>query len=153
MKKILILFLSILLLVGCTHKMNQDDDKERIYLTSSYYNKGEFVDIKSDDLLDKVNDTYLLFTYNSYCNLPISCEDIFKSFGKKYKIDFLTISFEEFKDTRFYETVKYAPSVMIIKNNEIVDYLDADSDDDLNRYQDLEEFESWLDNYIYFSKK
>ena len=42
---------------------------------------------------------------------------------------------------------------MIIKNNEIVAYLDANSDEDLNRYQDLEEFESWLDNYIYFSKK
>ena len=153
MKKILLIFLSILLLVGCTHKINQDDDKERIYLSDSYYNKGEFVDIKPKDLLDKVNDTYLLFTYNSYCSLPVSCEDIFKSFAKKYKIDFLTIPFEEFRNTKFYENVKYAPSVMIIKNNEIVAYLDANSDEDLNRYQDLEEFESWLDNYIYFSKK
>ena len=153
MKKFLILFISILLLVGCTHKMNQDDDKERIYLSDSYYNKGEFISIKSKDLLDKVNDTYLLFTYNSYCNLPVSCEDIFKSFAKKYRIDFLTIPFEEFRSTKFYGTVKYAPSVIIVKNNEIITYLDAESDEDLNRYQSLEDFESWLDNYIYFNKK
>ena len=153
MKKIFIIVLSILLLVGCTHKMNQDDDKKRIYLSDSYYNKGEFINIESKELLDKVNDTYLLFTYNSYCNLPVSCEEIFKSFAKKYKIDFLTIPIDEFKNTKFYKTVKYAPSVMIIKNDEIIAYLDAESDADLNRYQNLEEFESWLDNYIYFNKK
>ena len=153
MKKILVLFLSILLLVGCNNKMNQDDDKERIYLTDNYYNKGEFINIKSDNLLDKVDDTYLLFTYNSYCSLPVSCEEVFKSFAKKYKIDILTIPFEEFRNTKFYGTIKYAPSVIIISKNEVVAFLDANSDDDLNKYQDVEEFEKWLDNYIYFSKK
>ncbi len=151
MKKIFIIMLSFLILTGC--KLNQNDGKERMYLSNQYYNKGEFIEIKSSDLLDKINDTYVLFTYNSYCNLPISCEDIFKSFAKKYDIDFISISFEEFKNTKFYNTVKYAPSIIIIKNNEIVDYLDANSDKDLNKYQDQKEFESWLDNYIYFTKK
>ena len=151
MKKIFIIMLSFLILTGC--KLNQNDGKERIYLSDNYYNKGEFIEIKSNDLLDKVNDTYILFTYNSYCSLPVPCEDIFKSFAKKYDIDFISISFEEFKNTKFYNTVKYAPSIIIIKNNEIVDYLDANSDKDLNKYQDQKEFESWLDNYIYFTKK
>ena len=151
MKKIFIIMLSFLVLTGC--KLNQNDGKERMYLSNEYYNKGEFVDIKSNDLLDKVNDTYILFTYNSYCSLPVPCEDIFKSFAKKYKIDFISIPFEEFKNTKFYETVEYAPSIIIIKNNEIVDYLDANSDKDLNKYQDQKEFETWLDNYIYFTKK
>lgn len=151
MKKIFIIMLSFLILTGC--KLNQNDGKERIYLSDNYYNKGEFIELKSDDLLDKVNDTYILFTYNSYCSLPVPCEDIFKSFAKKYDIDFVSIPFEEFKNTKFYNTVKYAPSIIIIKNNEIVDYLDANSDKDLNKYQDQKEFESWLDNYIYFTKK
>lgn len=151
MKKVFILMLLILILTSC--KLNQNDGKERIYLSDNYYNKGEFIDLKSNNLLDKVNDTYLLFTYNSYCNLPIPCEDIFKSFAKKYKIDFISISFEEFKNTEFYNTVKYAPSIMIVKDNKVVSYLDANSDKDLNKYQDLKEFESWLDNYIYFNKK
>ena len=63
MKKIFIIMLSFLLLTGC--KLNQNDGKERIYLSDNYYNKGEFIGIKSNDLLDKVNDTYILFTYNS----------------------------------------------------------------------------------------
>lgn len=151
MKKTFIIMLSFLVLTGC--KLNQNDGKERIYLSDNYYNKGEFIEIKSNDLLDKANDIYVLFTYNSYCSLPVPCEDIFKSFAKKYKIDFISIPFEEFKNTKFYETVEYAPSIIIIKNNEIVDYLDANSDKDLNKYQDQKEFESWLDNYIYFTKK
>lgn len=151
MKKAFIIMLSFLVLTGC--KLNQNDGKERMYLSNEYYNKGEFIEIKSNDLLDKVNDTYVLFTYNSYCSLPVPCEDIFKSFAKKYDIDFVSIPFEEFKNTKFYETVEYAPSIIIIKNNEIVDYLDANSDKDLNKYQDQKEFESWLDNYIYFTKK
>ncbi len=151
MKKVFMIVLLITLLTGC--KLHQNDNKERIYLSDNYYNEGKFIDLKSDELLDKVNDTYILFTYNSYCNLPISCEDIFKSFAKKYKIDFISISFEEFKNTELYTTVKYAPSVMIIKDNKVLSYLDANSDKDLNKYQDLKEFESWLDNYIYFNKK
>ena len=151
MKKVLMIMFSILLLAGC--KINQNDSKERMYLSDVYYNKGEIIDVKSDELLDKVNDTYVLFTYNNYCNLPISCEEIFKSFAKKYQIDFISIPFAEFKNTEFYNTVKYAPSVMIIKDSEIISYLDANSDKDLNKYQSLKEFESWLNNYIYFNKK
>ncbi len=151
MKKIFIIMLSFLVLTGC--KLNQNDGKERMYLSDEYYNRGEFIELKSNDLLDKIDDTYVLFTYNSYCSLPVPCEDIFKSFAKKYDIDFVSISFEEFKNTKFYNTVKYAPSIIIIKNNEIVDYLDANSDKDLNKYQDQKEFESWLDKYIYFNKK
>ncbi len=153
MKRIFIIMLSILLLTGCTNKLNQNDDKERIYLSDEYYRKGEFIDLNSKDLLDKKNDTYVLFTYNSYCNLPVSCEEIFKDFAKKYKIDFISISYEEFKKTKFHDTVEYAPSVMIIEKDNIIGYLDANSDDDLNRYQDLNEFESWMDKYIYFNKK
>ena len=66
---------------------------------------------------------------------------------EKYKIDFLSISFEEFKTTKFYQTVKYAPSVLVVEHGNIVAYLNANSDD-----QDTNKFEEWLNNYIYFSK-
>ena len=44
MKKIVVIVLSVFLLTGCfSNKTNQDDDTKRIYLTSTYYNKGEFI--------------------------------------------------------------------------------------------------------------
>ena len=149
MKKIFIILLC-LTLTGCFFSKKQNDDKIRIYLSDKYYNEGKFIDVKNLDNLN--DDTYILFIYNPYCNLPVPCEEIFKSFMKKYKIDFIEIPFSEFKNTNYYNKVKYAPSIIIIKNKEIIDYLDANSDEDLKKYQELKEFERWIDNYVYFGK-
>ena len=60
--------------------------------------------------------------------------------------------FDEFKDTYLYDTVKYAPSVIIVHKGKVVAYLDAENDDDLKKYQDTLEFKDWLSNYIYLEK-
>ena len=152
MKKILIVLLISLTLTGCIISKKQNDNKIRFYLSDKYYHTGEFVkvDNKSLEKLNKKN--FILFTYNPYCNLPISCEKIFEEFMKKYNIDFISIPFSDFKETSYYDNVKYAPSVMIIKEGEIIDYLDANDDKDLQKYQDEKEFEKWLDNYVYFGE-
>ena len=154
-RKIIIIFLIgvLLFVTGCTHKTNQNDGKERLYLTSKYYNKGEYVEVTKDELSSKENETYLLFTYNNYCNLSVPCDQIFAKFMKKYNIDILSIPYEDFKETLFYETVKFAPSILVINNSKIVAYLDAESDEDLIRYQDADEFEKWLNEYIFFVSK
>lgn len=152
MKKILFVLLISLTLTGCIFSKKQNDNKIRFYLSDKYYHTGEFVKVDNKSL-EKINkENLILFTYNPYCNLPISCEKIFEEFMKKYNIDFVSISFSDFKETSYYDNVKYAPSVMIIKEGEIIDYLDANDDKDLQKYQDEKEFEKWLDNYVYFGK-
>ena len=150
LKKLLLVFLCFFLFIGCTKKINQNDNIKRIYLSSKYYNNSGFIDVKSDDINNINSETYLLFTYNNYCTLPIPCEDIFKEFMNIYNINILSIPIDEFKKTEYYETVKYAPSVILINNNQIITYLDANSDSDLKKYQDATEFSKWLDKYIYF---
>ena len=148
MFKKIVLFLTICLslyLTGCQNK--------KFYLSDKYYNNGEFIEVTKSDLESKNNETYLLYTYNDYCNFKIPCDQIFKEFMKKYKIDCLSISFKDFKNTNYYETIKYAPSIIIINNGKVIKYLDAEKDEDLQRYQDEEKFEEWLSNYIYFSKE
>ena len=134
-KKITVFLIIVLLLTGC--KLNQDDGKERLYLSEKYYNSdGKYIDISSEDLLDKEDETYILFTYNNYCNLSVPCDQIFEVFMKKYKIDFLSIPYEDFKETTLHDTIEYAPSVIVIDKGEIIAYLDAESDEDLIRYTD-----------------
>ena len=137
-KKIFLLLLIIIVCVGCSNYKNVDSNK--IFLSDMFYNKGNFIEIDSKSLEDYSNTTYLLFTYNNFCSLPISCEKIFKSFASDYKIDFLSMPFSEFKNTYLYDTVKYAPSVLIVENNKIIAYLDA------NKFKD------WINNYINISK-
>ncbi len=150
MKKIITILLMVILITGCVKK--QSDDKERLYLSNKYYNKGDYISVKAEDLDNLKNDTYVLFTYNNYCSLPVPCDKVFEEFMDKYNIDFLSIPFSEFQKTTLYETVKFAPSIIIVQEGTIIDYLKADKDEDLDRYQDAKVFEEWLDNYIYFSK-
>jgi hypothetical protein len=58
------------------------------------------------------------------------------------------MSYEEFKKTKLHETVDFAPSVIIVKNWKIVDYLDSEKDKYLNMYQNVEKFGKWIQKYV-----
>ena len=143
MKKVVLLIIAIFLFCGCAKK-------ELFYLNDKYYNNGDYVNVTSNDI--NYNESYLLYTYNNFCVLPVHCENIFKEAMDKYKIDVLSMPFDDFKNTNYYKKVKYAPSIIIIKNGEIISYLDANSDKDLDKYQDANKFINWLKEYIYLEK-
>ncbi len=143
MKKF-VLLITIFLLVGCTNN-------KEFYLEDKYYQNGDYINVSSSDIKD--NESYILYTYNNFCVLPVHCENIFKEVMEKYKIDVLSIPFDDFKNTSFYQEVKYAPSILIVKKGELISYLDANSDNDLEKYQDTTKFEEWLRKYIVLENK
>ena len=148
MKKLLLIILIIpILFTACT------SSDSKIYLSDKYYNKGVFIDITNNDLNKIKNDNYLLYIYNPFCNFKIPCEKIFKDTMDKYKIDILSMGIEEYKKTSFFDKVRYAPSIIVIKSGKIIAYLDADKDEDYDKYQNSDEFEKWLSEYIYLEKK
>ena len=142
----IVLLIVLILLSGCSKK------EEIIKLSEEYYKEesGSLVEITSSEL--PTNKNYILFTYNNYCNFPLPCDEVFKSFVEKENIDILAIPFIEFKKTDLYKTVKYAPSVIIVKDKEVITYLDANSDNDTNKYQDVEEFTNWIKQYVEIEK-
>ena len=146
MKKI-ILLIFIILLTGCSF-----GKQEKFYLNDKYYNNGEYVRLNSSELEKIKDESMIIYTYNNFCNLPIHCETIFKSFMNKSKIDFVSIPFSEFKKTSFYSKVSFAPSIIVVYNGKVVDYLKADSDSDYDKYQKVDVFEEWLNEFIYFEK-
>ena len=139
----------ILIFAGCSKETK--NNFEKFYLEDKYYNSGNYIDIDST-LFDKIKDeSYVLFTYNNFCNMSKPCEEVFEEYMKKYKIDFISMPFEEFRKTKFYDKVKYAPSIIIVQNGEIVSYLDAELDEDIDKYQNVDLFEKWINKYIYNS--
>lgn len=142
MKKTVLLIISLLLISGCSKKQI-----EKFYLNNKYYNEGKFITIKNIDELK--DDTYVLYTYNNYCTFNKPCEEVFKEYMEKYKIDFYAMPFEQFKKTTLYKKVKYAPSIILIKEGKIIKYLDANSNSDKEKYQDTKKFEEWINTYIY----
>lgn len=93
MKKLITLFFC-LLLTGCINN-------QKINLSKKFYNNGKYIDIKSNQINKYKNDNFVIFTYNSYCNLEVPCEKIFQKVMNKYKIDFLSIKIDEFKKNIF----------------------------------------------------
>ena len=149
---LIVLCFTLFIVSACCVKREQNSNIEKFYLEDKYYNKGIFINVDSDTLSKIKDENYVLFTYNNYCSLNSSCKDIFADFMKKHSIDFLSIPFDEFKKTELHDTVKYAPSVVVVEKGKIITYLDAESDADLKIYESTLEFEKWLNKYIYLSK-
>lgn len=147
MKRVLSVFLILFILFASTACTNKPIEKFSI--DSKYYNsEGKYITVTSEELNNKKNESYVVFTYNNFCNLSIPCETIFESFMQKSKIDFLSIPFEDFKKTYLYDTVKYGPSVIVVKDGKVIAYLDANEDKDIEKYQDVDKFEEWISQYI-----
>lgn len=143
MKKIITALILILLLftTGCT--------KEKFYLDSKFYKESKYIDLTKAEYNSLTAENYIIYTYNSYCNFKIPCDNIFKETMDKYNLSFYSMPYSDLKETELYNTVKFAPSVIIIKNKKVVAYLKADSDDDYDKYQNSESFTNWLESYIY----
>ena len=137
----------ILIVTGC---FNNNDSKDKIYLEDKYYGSTEFKSINTNQFEEMIKnkESFVLYTYNFYCILPISCETIFKEFMEENKISFNSLKFEDLKKTSIYDHVKYAPSIIIFNDGELVTYLDPDSQEDLNYFQDIDEFTKWITSYI-----
>ena len=143
MKKIfaMIFFACAVLVSGCTKKFYLDQE--------FYQTNGEFVNITSDDFDNLGNQNYVLFVYNNYCAFSVPCDEIFKQYMEQNNINFLSMSYEEFKNTKLHETVSFAPSVIVVRNWRIIDYLDSEKDEYLDMYQDVDKFWEWFEKYVY----
>jgi thiol-disulfide isomerase/thioredoxin len=124
----------------------------KFLLDDQYYNQWEYIEINAHDFEWLNTQNYILFVYNSYCAFSIPCDQIFKEFMEKYHIDFLAMHYDEFKDTALHSTVRFAPSVIVVKNWKIVDYLNPEKDEYLDLYQDEIAFEKWISSYIILTK-
>ena len=131
----------------------KNKNNTKFYLTDKYYNEGTAIKMNGDEVNNILNDSFILFTYNNFCGMAKPCEKVFDAVLKEKKIDYITIPIDEFKKTKYYEIVKYAPSVLIIKDGNMVSYLDAENDEHLKYYQNEKDFENWLNGRIYFEKK
>ena len=142
MKKIFaMIFLACAVLVsGCT---------KNFYLDQEFYQtNGEFVNITSEEFANLDSQNYALFVYNNYCAFSIPCDEIFHQYMTENHINFLSMSYEEFKKTNLHKTVDFAPSVILVKNWKIVAYLDTEKDAHLDLYQDVEKFGEWFEKYV-----
>lgn len=145
-KKLLILSIFLLILVGCK--------QEKFYLEDNLYEKSAITEIDVDTFkeLEKDKKEFAIFVYLPGCTSCAQFKEVLEEFCENYQLEFYSISINDVKNTSILEHIKYAPSMLIYKDGKVVDALDATSDDDKAELTEVDSFKTWLEEYIYITK-
>lgn len=154
MKKNIFIVVPILLTVTAMLSVLLLYKKEQpFYLENQYYetNTMEEIDLEEYKHLVDRKESFALFVYQPMCVTSSDFEQVLNHFQKEYQISFKKIAFSKIKEeTKF---LKYYPSFILYKEGKMIDFLEADKEEDLNVYQSKEEFESWLTKYVKLKEK
>ena len=130
---------------------NYDTDFERDnFFNSTVIKKANII----NDLIDKKKSFVVLVQpYEEACRTIAGDEDFFympnsfKNILSNNKIYKYEINMPIFRKTKLYDVVKYAPTVIVVKDGDVYAYIDANKD----LIENSEDLEKWLKTYIKFS--
>ena len=144
MRKLLILALFSLLLVGCGNK------QEKFFLEDKYYQDNTMNELNVDtfsELLEN-KESFAVFIYQPLCATSSRFEKVLNEVLEEYQISFYKMSFSDMKKTDLADDIKYYPSFALYHDGEFVDALDANSDQDTDYYKSVEGFLEWFNSYV-----
>ena len=125
--------------------------KEKVfYLENSYYGKNNMTEININELNKLIDnkESFAVFVYQPLCITSTNFESILKDFLEEKKISIYKIAFSNIKNTKIGKTIKYYPSFIIYNKGKMIDFLEANKDEDIKYYTSKKEFESWFTKYI-----
>ncbi len=125
--------------------------KEKVfYLENNYYGKNNMTEININELNKLIDnkESFVVFVYQPLCITSTNFESILKDFLEEKKISIYKIAFSNIKNTKIGKTIKYYPSFIIYNKGKMVDFLEANKDEDIKYYTSKKEFESWFTKYI-----
>lgn len=113
-------------------------------LDQEYYGTSEQIDLEKEDYerMIKQGKSFVVISYASVCNSQIL--DFVETFSGENNIAFNFINWAKLRETDAAETIKYPPTVFIVEKGKIRAYLDSDSDEDTEKYNNYEAFSAWL---------
>ena len=140
---IIILLLSIIS-TGCIKNDNT------FYLNDQYYGSSKLneIDGKSLENLIEEKETFAIFVYQPLCAASEDFKKVLTTFTKENQISFYKITYAKLKETSLKETIKYYPTLIIIKEGEVVDFLETDSAEDYEYYKSSSTFKKWFTKYV-----
>lgn len=141
MKKTLFFsFILCFLLISCN---------KTFLLEEKYYGNSTFNELNENMLstLIKNKESFGVFIYQPLCVSSCDFDYVLKDFVEEYQISFYKIPFSQIKNTEL-RYIKYYPSFVIYRNGKKVDYLDANSNKDIEYYKSVDGFKKWFTNYV-----
>lgn len=152
MKKKVIIGLSLLLIItisiGTVFLFNKKT--KPFYLENDYYGTSKMTEINIAELNQLIEDelSFAVFVYQPMCVTSADFESVLSDFLEENSITIYKIPFASIKDTEIGKSVKYYPSFIIYNKGKIVDFLEADKDEDVNYYTKKDSFYNWFTKYV-----
>ena len=124
--------------------------KNTFSLEEKYYGNSKITEIDNNefDKLLKNKESFVVFIYETSCITSNEFSKILTEFSNKNKISLYKMSFADMKNTELNNKIRFYPSLALFNKGILVDYLDADADEDKEYYKSVDELEKWLFNYV-----
>lgn len=148
---VLILLVSIILAVTL---LNTNKREDKFYLEDNYYGMNNMMEIKIEKLNQIIGDrqSFAVFIYQPMCETSSNFESVLSKFLENNNISIYKIAFSSIKDTKIGKKVKYYPSFIIYNKGKMVDFLEANKDEDVDFYSTESEFKKWFTSYVQIKK-
>jgi thiol-disulfide isomerase/thioredoxin len=150
MKKKVIFCLFVLCLFGLFSYLLMRRFQTTFYLDDNYYGGSDMMELQMDELreLIKTKKSFAVFVYQPMCVTSSDFERLLNTFLQEKKIKIYKIAFSDIKDTELGKMVSYYPSFLIYHKGKLIDFLEADKDEDVPNYTSKEHFERWFTKYV-----
>lgn len=153
MKKKIIISLTTLFILAIIITiiiLTTSKNEKPFYLENSYYGANSMTEIELEELNSLVNnkESFAVFVYQPMCVTSSDFEKVLNEFLEDKDLSIYKIAFSSIKDTKLGKLIKYYPSFIIYNKGKIVDFLEANKDEDVNYYTSKDGFESWITKYI-----
>ena len=100
-----------------------------------------------EEIIDN-KESFVIFIYQPMCVTSNNFESVINEFMKKNNISIYKMKYSFMLETNLKDYINYYPSFAIIKNGKLVDHLDANSNEDINMFKNLNDFTNWFEKYV-----
>lgn len=119
-------------------------------LEAKYYGNSEMIEIQMDEfnkLIDE-KESFAIFIYQPMCITSIDFENVLNDFLRENQISIYKIAYSDIKNTNIGKFVRYYPSFIIYEKGKMIDFLEADKDEDVTHYTSKDGFQKWFTKYV-----
>lgn len=123
----------------------------RVVLDDEYIVEGaEFININADEYNKLIEDkkSFIVFVDQDECKTADRVRGFSTEYMKENGVVIYRMMFSEMKKTSLHDVVKFYPSVAMISKGNVVSTLRADSNEDVEMYNDYDAFKTWMNKYV-----
>ncbi len=116
------------------------------YLDEKYYGESRLEEVDAERLQELINEggAFGVLVHQPMCAVSTELVAVVEQFQSEQNMSFYKIAFSKLKEGGVAEELKYYPSFLIYREGKLVDFLEADNNEDTEKYKNLGEFSDWF---------